>query len=313
MGAAADRPGPDDPAGVRPKTAFVLSGGAALGAAQAGMLRALYERGVVPDVLVGTSVGALNAAFVASRPQTVATADALARVWRGLRRSDAFPVSTRALLAGLAGRRTGVFPDRGLRRLLARHLQLDRLEQAAIPLHVVAYDLARGEEVLLSHGPAADAVLATAAVPGLLPPVRRDGRLLVDGGVVNNTPISHAVELGARRIYVLSTQPAAAPPPRGPVAAGLHAFTLLIGSRLEADAARYAGAVELTVLAAGAAVASPADFRHPDRLIAEGLAAARARLDHHEETETHVRDRAVLPVARGVLRRRLAPPLLARA
>jgi NTE family protein len=87
-----------------PRTAFVFSGGASLGAMQAGMLCALYEHGIVPDLLVGTSAGALNAAFVASRPQTVATAKELARVWQGLHREDSFPVSPRALIGGRAGR-----------------------------------------------------------------------------------------------------------------------------------------------------------------------------------------------------------------
>jgi hypothetical protein len=88
----------------RPRTAFVLSGGASLGALQVGMLRALYERGIAPDLLVGASAGALNAAFVASRPQTVATADELAAIWHGLRREDVFPVGLRVLVAGLTSR-----------------------------------------------------------------------------------------------------------------------------------------------------------------------------------------------------------------
>src|SRR3954464_3316769 len=88
----------------QPRTAFVLSGGASLGAMQAGMLRALYERGIQPDLLVGTSAGALNAAFVASRPQAAQPAAQLARVWRGLRRSDVFPLDLRKLVFGLTGR-----------------------------------------------------------------------------------------------------------------------------------------------------------------------------------------------------------------
>ncbi|MET0686720.1 MAG: patatin-like phospholipase family protein [Solirubrobacteraceae bacterium] len=284
------------------RTAFVLSGGAALGAAQAGMLRGLYEHGVTPDLLVGTSVGALNAAFVASRPQAPATADALARVWLGLRRADAFPVSPRALVRGLRRRGDHVVPDRGLRRLLDRHLGVRRLEDAAVPLHVVAYDVGAGEERLLSDGPAADAVLASAAVPGLLPPVRRDGAVLVDGGVVNNTPVSHAVALGAQRVVVLSTQPSrvAAAPPRGPVAMALHAFTLLIGSRLEADAARYAGRVELLVIdAAGAGRVAPTDFTRARELVAAGLAASRSALadPHPKETIRHALDQPLLSVA----------------
>ena len=171
-----------------PRTAFVLAGGAGLGAMQAGMVHALYERGIAPDLLIGTSAGALNAAFLASRPATVATAQELAAVWRGLRRSDILPLRPATLISALAGRRDHLIPGRALRRLAARHLQFQRLEQAAIPLHLVAFDLLAGTEVRLSDGPLADAVLAAAAIPGVLPPVRWRGRLLADGGITDNPP-----------------------------------------------------------------------------------------------------------------------------
>jgi NTE family protein len=261
----------------------VLAGGASLGAMQVGMLRALYEHGIAPDVLVGTSAGALNAAFVASRPQTVATAEELARVWRGLHRDDIFPINARTLIGGLANQRDHLVPDRGLRRLAARHLQIERLEQARVPLHLVTFDLLSGQEVRLSHGPALDALLAAAAIPGVLAPVRRGGRLLVDGGVINNTPISHAVELGAERIYVLATEDPLAPArpivPRGALDAAVHAFTLLVGARLRSDLARYATAAELIVLpCANPQRVQPTDFDHSSRLIGAALAAARAAL-----------------------------------
>ena len=106
-----------DPAAGRavgePRTAFVLAGGAALGAMQAGMVHALYERGIAPDLLIGTSAGALNAAFLASRPASVATAQELAAVWRGLRRSDILPLRPATLLSGLAGRRDHLIPRPG--------------------------------------------------------------------------------------------------------------------------------------------------------------------------------------------------------
>src|SRR6266571_1242406 len=175
-----------DPVACEPRTAFALAGGAALGAMQAGMIHALYERGITPDLLIGTSVGALNAAFLASRPATVATAEELAAVWRGLRRSDILPLRPATLISALAGRRDHLIPDRALRRLAARHLQFQRLEQAAIPLHLIAFDLLAGTEVRLSDGPLADAVLAAAAIPGVLPPVRWRGRLLADGGIADN-------------------------------------------------------------------------------------------------------------------------------
>jgi predicted acylesterase/phospholipase RssA len=150
-----------------PRTAFVLAGGAALGAMQAGMVHALYERDIVPDLLIGTSAGALNAAFLASRPATTATVHELAALWRGLRRRDILPLRPATLVSGLAGRRDHLIPDRALRRLAARHLQFERLEQAAIPLHLVAFDLLAGIEVRLSDGPLGDAVLAAAAIPGV--------------------------------------------------------------------------------------------------------------------------------------------------
>ena len=229
-----------DPAAGRaawqPPTAFVLAGGAALGAMQAGMIHALYERGIAPDLLIGTSAGALNAAFLASRPATVATAQELAAVWRWLRRSDILPLRPATLLSGLAGRRDHLIPDHALRRLAARHLQFERLEQAAIPLHLVAFDLLAGTEVRLSDGPLAGAVLAAAAIPGVLPPVRWRGRLLADGGIADNTPVSHAVALGARRIYVLPTQNPGdrglPRPPRAALAAAVHAITVLTNARL---------------------------------------------------------------------------------
>lgn len=261
----------------------MLAGGAALGATQAGMLRALFERGIMPDLLIGTSAGALNAAFCASRPPTVDTADQLAKVWCGVRRGDIFPLHPGTFLRCLAIRRDHIFPGQAMRRLVASYLQFDRLEQAGIPLHVIAFDLLSGREECLSAGPALDAILAAAAVPGVLPPVRWDGRLLADGGVTNNTPISHAVRLGARRIYVLPTENpgirALRKPPRGALAAGVRAVTVLANARLQDDLARYAPAAELIVLpAANPDGIPPTDFGHAAELIASALAAARTAL-----------------------------------
>ena len=282
-------PGPvvADPATSRvarePRTAFVLAGGAALGAMQAGMIRALYERGITPDLLIGTSAGALNAAFLASRPATVDTAEELAAVWRRMRRSDILPLRPAALISGLAGRHDHLIPGRALRRLAELHLQFERLEQAPIPLHLVAFDLLTGTEVRLSDGPLADAVLAAAAIPGVLPPVPWRGRLLVDGGIADNTPVSHAVALGAQRIYVLPTQspgdrglPSA---PHGALAAAVHSVNVLTNARLQGDLAYYAHSAELIVLpAVNPGHIPPTDFSHAGQLITGALTAARAAL-----------------------------------
>src|SRR3954465_2993672 len=252
----------------RPLTAFVLSGGASLGALQAGMLHALYEEGITADLLVGTSVGALNAAFVASRPQTTATARELARVWRGVQREDAFPVSLRTVVGGLSGQRDHLVPARGLRQIVRRHVELDDLADAATPLHVVAFDLEAGDEAVLSEGPALDSVVAACSIPGVLPPVAIGDRLLIDGGVCKNPPIAHAVGLGAERIFVLPTQePYARPdPPRNALDAAIYGLLLLVGSRLDADIARYRHDVELIVLpSSNSQHVQPTDFGHSSR------------------------------------------------
>jgi NTE family protein len=271
--------------GARPCTAFVFAGGASLGALQVGMLRALYERGITADVFVGTSVGALNAAYIASRPQTLSTVLELEKVWRELHRSDIFPVHPMTLIGGLANTRDSLVPGRAFRRFISRHLELERLDDATVPLHLVGFDLLSGKEVRLSAGSALQGVLAASAIPGILPPVRWGKHLLIDGGVTNNTPISHAVELGARRIYILATNgsddralPVA---PHGALDVAVHALTRLFGERLRGDLIRYADAAELVVLpAANPDDVQPTDFGHADELILAALDAARTTLGH---------------------------------
>jgi NTE family protein len=261
--------------------AFVLSGGASLGAAQAGMLRALYERGIVPDLLVGSSAGALNAAFVASRAQHVATADELAEVWRALRRSDVFPLRPLAALRGLAGRRDHLLDDSRLRSLVERHLEFERLEDSPIPLHLVAVDARDGREIRLSRGRTLDTVLASSAIPAVFPPVLIGDMRLIDGGVANHTPISHAVELGATTVYVLPTGDVRrrAGAARGALAAVLEATSLMAQRRLAADIATYAREVDLVVMPAPRTAVQPIDFSRARELIEESLDAARAALD----------------------------------
>jgi NTE family protein len=268
----------------RPGTAFVLSGGASLGALQVGMVAALYEHGITADLLVGTSVGALNAAFLASRPQTPATVQELTRVWRSIHRQDAFPLSLRTVVGGLAGQRDHLVPARGLRQIVQRHVEFTDLSDAAVPLHLVAFDLSAGAETVLFEGPAIEAIVASCSIPGIFPPVAIGERLLVDGGVVNNTPIRHAVELGAERIYVLPTQGPSytqISAPRTALDAAIYGLGLLISSRLESDIARYGDDVELIVLPApNSRQVQPTDFDQSSRLTAEAHAAALEALVH---------------------------------
>jgi NTE family protein len=246
------------------------------------MLHALYERSIAPDLIVGTSAGAINGAFIASRPQTVATADALATVWTGVRRGQTFPINPLTGMLGLLGARKHLVGDGGLRRLIAVHLQCDAIEQTKTALHVVAVDALSGEEVRLSRGPLLDAVLASSAIPGVLPPVTWDQRTLIDGGVANNTPLSHAVALGAQRIYVLPAGYACAldAPPRGSLAMVLHAISLLTHRRLIDDIERHSADAQLIVLPFPCALGvQPIDFRHAGKLIAQARRDASAFLD----------------------------------
>jgi NTE family protein len=261
--------------------AFVLSGGASLGASQAGMLEALYERGIRPDLLVGSSVGAINAAFIASRPPTVQTARDLQQVWRGLTRTDVFPANPVTAGLGLLGWRDHSVSAGSLRQLMRRHLEIERLEDAAVDLHVVTVDVLTGEEVLLSSGAAVDAVLASAAIPGVFPAVPWGSRLLMDGAVANNAPISHAIELGADRVIVLhaiGTEPLSRAP-HGVLAAGAAAMFRALTQRFAEDIVRYADAAELLILPAPQVEAiMPTDFAHAHELIAAARARARSRL-----------------------------------
>ena len=291
--------------------AFVLSGGAGLGAIQVGMLRALYERGTEPDMIVATSAGAINGAFIASRKQTVDTADDLAAIWRHVRRGQIFPINPLTGLLGFLGTRAHLVPDSGLRRLVAEHLDAELLEDLPIPLHVVAVDVITGEELLLSGGPLLEAVIASAAIPAVLPPVRWQDRQLMDGGVANNTPISHAIELGALEIYVLPTGHACAleTPPRSALGMALHALSLLTHSRLIADIELHRHDAKLIVMPPPCPLAvAPIDFAHAAKLIERSAHDSRAflqdggansppiRMRMHRHATAEVRSRAPAPL-----------------
>jgi NTE family protein len=261
---------------------FVLSGGASLGAIQVGMLRALYEREIAPDLIVGTSAGAVNGAYIASRPPTVDTALELAELWRSLRTFEVFPPNPVTALLALAGKRDHLVPNVGLKALLDAHLQFKLLEDATVPFHVIATDIRSGAALRLSRGDAKAAVLASSAIPGVYPSIEFEGSRLVDGGVANNTPIADAAQLGAKRIYVLPTGIACElpNPPRAAVPMLVHAITLLINQRLAQDIERFSHEAELIVLPPPCPLTVlPSDFGDAKTLIAQGYELARKTLD----------------------------------
>ncbi|MBS0316883.1 MAG: patatin-like phospholipase family protein [Proteobacteria bacterium] len=251
-------------------TAWVLAGGGSFGAIQVGMLRALVGHGLRPDLLVGASVGAINAAYFAGAPDPDGVSR-LEAIWLGLSRRALFPIAWRSLLRPQAqGGGYAVDPS-GLRGLLEQHLPYPSLEQAGVPTHVVATDQLEGTAVTLSSGPAVEAVLASCAVPAVFPPVSIAGRPLIDGAVASNTPISVAVERGARRVIVLPTgfACALAEPPRGAIASALHAITLLIARQLSFEFEQYHGRAHIVMVPPLCPLAaSPYDFSQAGALIA---------------------------------------------
>ncbi len=272
--------------------AFVLSGGGNLGAVQVGMLRALRERRIVPDFLVGTSVGALNAAYLAGRGMTDEGLDELARMWRRVRRKDIFPFDPFRQMLAVTGRVPSLYSNDGLRRLIAGNVGYRQLQDAAVPIHLVAANMLTGEGVCLSTGNAVSAVLASAAIPAVFPAVERDGMMLCDGGIAANAGVSQAVDLGADEIYLLPSGYACAlaRPPRSALGTAVHALSLLLQRHVLLEVTYLAERVDLHVLPPLCPVSvSPLDFSPIPELIERGyratsswLAEGGDRLPHPE-------------------------------
>ncbi|EJT84357.1 patatin [Pseudomonas putida S11] len=218
------------------QTAIVFAGGGSLGAVQVGMLRALVEAEVQFDMVVGASVGAINGAYFAARPNAQGV-ETLAEFWRGLSRTDIFPLSWLDTCRGLLKRRGFLLQPAALHRLLGKALPIHRIEDAKLPLHIVTTDLLSGAETVLCNGELEQALLASAAIPLVFPCVQIGGQFLVDGGVASNTPISTAVALGASNVVVIPTGLSCAltQPPRGLVALALHTVNLMSMRQLVSD------------------------------------------------------------------------------
>lgn len=191
----------------REHVAFVLSGGGPFGAVQAGILEALLESGIVPDHIVGTSVGALNGVFLASDP-TVAGARRLGDMWRAFRRDDLFPGGKFVSVWHAVKKGSYVYSNSGLRRIITTSLECKQFEDLKVPAHVIATNLVTGEETWFSSGQILEPLLASSAMPGVFPPVDIDGITYIDGGISNNIPVSRAIEVGARTVYVINVNAA---------------------------------------------------------------------------------------------------------
>jgi NTE family protein len=266
-------------AGEKNVCAFVLSGGGSLGAVQVGMLQALFESGMQPDFLIGTSVGAVNSAWVAGHPDGDGVGE-LADIWLTLRRGDVFPISPVAGARGLLGRSNHFISNESLRQVLERHIPYRRLEEAKIPVHVVATELKSGRATIMNSGPAIPALLASCAIPGVFPPVTIGRRDYVDGGVANHTPVTVAMELGATRIFILPVgYPWLHREPTNALGMALYALARIVEQKVDADVAAHREVADIHVLPAlDIADVSPADFSHTKKLIDWGYRSGRRYL-----------------------------------
>jgi NTE family protein len=292
----------------RPETAFVLGGGGVLGAHEVGMLQALAEAEIAPQLVLGTSIGALNGAFFAADP-TPAGAARLRELW-----SEA---NVNELSSGAFLRRAGTLARSGthleshstLHRRLSEVLPVATVEELTVPFQCVAASIERAAEHWFDRGPLVDVVLASCAVPGILAPVRIGEEHFIDGGIVNSIPVSRAVLLGARRIFVLQVGRVEQPlrPPRWPWEVGLVAFEVARRHRFSNDLHSLPEGIELHVLPTGGS-AAPAyndlagqlQLRRPARNVARWIDAAHAASRRYlEEHRCHPRPSAGLSRSRS--------------
>ena len=283
-------------------TAIVLAGGGSHGAVQVGMLKVLAAERMPFDFIVGASAGAINAAWFAHDPTESGVA-ALEILWRNITRSALMPLTMKSLW-NLVTRADSIFDGSALRALLSSNIRDLRFQDAVVPLHIVATNLLSGTEVVLSHGSVIDALMASTAIPGIFPAVRIGDTELVDGGVANNTPISTAVRLGAKRVIVLPTGHACAlsSRPRGAVSFAMNALNHLVARQLVADIDRYCRDVEIIVAPSLCPLhISSYDYTHSGQLIDNAAAQTRAWLDNGggmrcetpEYSQSHIHDPAV--------------------
>lgn len=262
-------------------TAFVLAGGGTRGAVQVGMLAELVDRGIRADRVYGASVGAVNAGVYSAEP-TVDGMKKLEDVWVNLRPDDIFPKTRVHGPWMFFQQRQSVYTNSGLRKVLESGISVDRIEDAVIPLEVVTTSLVDGRERWISTGPIVDAVLASAAIPGIFPPVEIDGELLIDGGVANNVPIGRALAAGATKIYVLLCGPIQHTPRIGkrPIEAVISAFFTSVHARFSRELEEMPSGVELFVFSGRERPTEDfRDFGSSPAMVEAGRQEVRAILD----------------------------------
>lgn len=233
-------------------TAFVLGGGGLRGAAEVGMAKALAETDIRPDMIFGTSIGAVNGAVLASMPLKEAVRD-LEYGWHGLASTGILGESMGGRVANMIRHRTHLHSNEGLRQMLLEWLPQRRFSDLQIPFECSSACIETSSEWWFDSGSLVDAVLASCAVPSLLPPVEIGGRHYVDGGVVNSIPLSRAIERGATTIFVLHVGNIDTPlrVPKQPWDIAFVSFEIARRHRFHRDLATLPSGVTVHVLPTG--------------------------------------------------------------
>ncbi|MCE0764622.1 patatin-like phospholipase family protein [Pseudonocardia kujensis] len=223
-----------------------------LGAAEAGMARALLEAGVVPDLVHGTSIGAINGAAIAADP-TPQGARNLIRTWDVLATDGVLGGSLLGRVGQVVRSGTSLHDSEDLRRLLREHLPVATFDDLVVPFECVAASIERAREHWFSDGDLIEAVLASCALPGVFPPVRIGDEHFIDGGLVNSIPLARAVAEGADTVWVLHVGRIEEQlrVPRRPWEVGFVSFEIARRHRFHADLARVPDGVTVHVLPTG--------------------------------------------------------------
>lgn len=260
---------------------YVLGGGGSLGAVQVGMLQALSERSITPDLVTGTSVGSINGAVLASDP--AGAANRLSHAWARATREKVFPGGLLAQAMLLQRAKTHLFPNTGLAEMIADFLgPTTDFADLKLPFAAVTMDVATARPHVITQGPLLPALLASAAIPGIYPPVNHQGLRLYDGGVVANVPMRQAVGMGARSLIVLDCFFPGQLPASTDNIADILLFTALVTmhSQTLAEAALIGEQLPVVYLPGPAPkLVSPLDFTHTAELIEDAYATSRRFLD----------------------------------
>lgn len=262
------------------KTAFVFSGGASLGSIEVGALKALVERGIKPDIVLGTSVGSLNGAMFAYEP-TLDQVKNIEKIWRNIKVWDVFTPSPLTPVINITTAGQHMISPKNLRKLIAEKLPFERFNETKVPLYIIGTDIKTGEEIVFDKGLVKEALMSSAAIPGVFPVQHMDNNAIVDGGLINNAPISTAVRLGAEKIIIFPIGvPSAEQEPKNLMEMLIHSFIYLLNRQLTTDIYLYKDKAELIIVPPPNPInVGPHDFSKSAQLIDSAYNRASKWLD----------------------------------